>query len=168
MPHQVPAKSAVTPCETAHPTENKVLPPRPAEIAPGPWYSHVGQDSYPHSPTCALRDRLPNLWKFAPVRSYMSFLPFRASEKTAQRRTIRHKFARAGHASVARSHPISVFLKAPTNKPLIGFERRKWPRRPYTRLIRLATYPAPNPLSIFTTDTLLAQLVSIPNSAASP
>src|ERR1051325_7525058 len=38
----------------------------------------------------------------------------------------------------------------------------------YSRLIRLATYPAPKPLSIFTTVTLLAQLFSIPSSAASP
>ena len=38
----------------------------------------------------------------------------------------------------------------------------------YSRLIRLATYPAPNPLSIFTTVTLLAQLLSIPSSAARP
>ena len=30
----------------------------------------------------------------------------------------------------------------------------------YNRLIRLATYPAPKPLSIFTTVTLLAQLLS--------
>ncbi len=39
---------------------------------------------------------------------------------------------------------------------------------PYSRLIRLATYPAPKPLSILTTVTLLAQLLSIPSSAARP
>ncbi len=39
---------------------------------------------------------------------------------------------------------------------------------PYSRLIRLATYPAPKPLSIFTTVTLLAQLLSMPSSAARP
>ena len=38
----------------------------------------------------------------------------------------------------------------------------------YRRLIRLATYPAPKPLSIFTTVTLLEQLLSIPSRAASP
>jgi hypothetical protein len=38
----------------------------------------------------------------------------------------------------------------------------------YSRLIRLATYPAPNPLSMLTTVTLLAQLLSIPSSAARP
>jgi hypothetical protein len=38
----------------------------------------------------------------------------------------------------------------------------------YSRLIRLATYPAPKPLSIFTTVTLLAQLFNIPSNAARP
>ena len=36
------------------------------------------------------------------------------------------------------------------------------------RLMRLATIPAPKPLSILTTTTLAAQLLSIPRSAASP
>lgn len=40
--------------------------------------------------------------------------------------------------------------------------------RPYNLLIKLATYPAPNPLSIFTTVTLLEQLFNIPSSAANP
>src|SRR5579872_3895555 len=35
-------------------------------------------------------------------------------------------------------------------------------------LIRLATYPAPKPLSMLTTVTLLAQLFSMPSSAARP
>src|SRR5215472_16959544 len=38
----------------------------------------------------------------------------------------------------------------------------------YSRLISEATYPAPNPLSIFTTLTFDAQEFSIPNSAARP
>ncbi len=38
----------------------------------------------------------------------------------------------------------------------------------YSRLIKAATYPAPNPLSIFTTLTLDAQEFIIPKSAASP
>src|ERR1700675_2994336 len=38
----------------------------------------------------------------------------------------------------------------------------------YSRLITLATHPAPNPLSMFTTLTFEAQLFSIPNSAVSP
>lgn len=38
----------------------------------------------------------------------------------------------------------------------------------YRRLIKLATYPAPNPLSMFTTVTLLAQLFNIPSNAARP
>ena len=36
------------------------------------------------------------------------------------------------------------------------------------RLINDATYPAPNPLSMFTTLTLEAQELSIPSSAAIP
>jgi hypothetical protein len=39
---------------------------------------------------------------------------------------------------------------------------------PYSRLISAATYPAPNPLSIFTTLTLEAQEFIIPKSAARP
>src|SRR6266849_7259155 len=50
------------------------------------------------------------------------------------------------------------------------------PRRPgnhcshatYSLLINAATYPAPNPLSIFTTLTFEAHEFIIPNSAASP
>ena len=38
----------------------------------------------------------------------------------------------------------------------------------YRRLIMCARYPAPKPLSIFTTETPEAQLLSIPSSAASP
>src|SRR5580704_2381425 len=38
----------------------------------------------------------------------------------------------------------------------------------YSRLITLATQPAPNPLSIFTTLTFDAQLFNIPSSAVSP
>ncbi len=38
----------------------------------------------------------------------------------------------------------------------------------YKRFISVAAYAAPKPLSIFTTVTLLAQLLSMPNSAASP
>ncbi len=38
----------------------------------------------------------------------------------------------------------------------------------HSRLIRLATYPAPKPLSIFTTVTFDAQLFSIPSKAAIP
>ncbi len=38
----------------------------------------------------------------------------------------------------------------------------------YSRFIKLAAYPAPKPLSMFTTVTLLAQLLSIPSSAAKP
>lgn len=41
-------------------------------------------------------------------------------------------------------------------------------REPYRRFMRLATYPAPKPLSILTTVTLLEQLFSIPSSAAKP
>ena len=39
---------------------------------------------------------------------------------------------------------------------------------PHTRLIKLATYPAPKPLSIFTTLTFEAQEFIIPSSAATP
>src|ERR1019366_4350583 len=51
--------------------------------------------------------------------------------------------------------------------------RQLWFRQSATgrfqsRFIRLAAYPAPKPLSIFTTVTLLAQLFSIPSSAARP
>jgi hypothetical protein len=35
-------------------------------------------------------------------------------------------------------------------------------------LIKLAMFPAPNPLSMFTTDTPDAQLFSMPSSAATP
>ena len=38
----------------------------------------------------------------------------------------------------------------------------------HNRLIRLATYPAPKPLSIFTTVTFDAQLFSMPSKAAIP
>ncbi len=41
-------------------------------------------------------------------------------------------------------------------------------RIPYSRLIKAATYPAPNPLSIFTTLTFEAQEFIIPKSAARP
>ena len=41
-------------------------------------------------------------------------------------------------------------------------------RHSYRRLIREATYPAPNPLSMFTTLTFDAQEFSIPSSAAKP
>jgi len=37
-----------------------------------------------------------------------------------------------------------------------------------SRLIRLAIDPPPNPLSMFPTETLLAQLFNMPNSAAKP
>ena len=42
------------------------------------------------------------------------------------------------------------------------------PAAPYSRLIMLATYPAPNPLSMFTTVTFDAHEFSIPSSAAIP
>lgn len=38
----------------------------------------------------------------------------------------------------------------------------------YNRLINAATYPAPNPLSIFTTLTFDAHEFIIPNNAATP
>src|SRR5208337_1753567 len=41
-------------------------------------------------------------------------------------------------------------------------------RTDYSRLITLARYPAPKPLSIFTTQTLGEQLLSMPSSAATP
>lgn len=50
-------------------------------------------------------------------------------------------------------------------------DRQVYPKAPVRRqgrFIKLATYPAPNPLSILTTVTLLAQLFSIPSSAATP
>lgn len=40
--------------------------------------------------------------------------------------------------------------------------------RPYSRFITLARYPAPKPLSIFTTQTLGEQLLSMPSKAARP
>ena len=49
-----------------------------------------------------------------------------------------------------------------------GQKPGKFLRRLYSRLIRAATYPAPNPLSIFTTLTFEAQEFIIPKSAASP
>ena len=52
------------------------------------------------------------------------------------------------------------------NQPTISSDESK--RIGYNLLIRLATYPAPKPLSIFTTVTLLAQLLSMPSSAARP
>src|ERR1051325_3593963 len=63
-------------------------------------------------------------------------------------------------------HPSSFILAFPSL--LISFPAIYSGGSSQRRLIRLATKPAPNPLSIFTTVTFDAHELSIPSSAAKP
>jgi len=63
---------------------------------------------------------------------------------------------------------LSGVRKAITTKDAKGHEGKAFGLKSYNRLISDATYPAPKPLSIFTTLTLEAQEFIIPSSAATP
>jgi len=108
-----------------------------------------------------------------PIPEVPSWKSCATRNRTFQAITLVDKTVNAGPPAIAEVGLLELMMAAAAPDWLIvtdapATEAQRTRSGCQGRLMRLATNPAPKPLSMFTTVTLLEQLFSMPSKAASP